>query len=343
LNTLYLPGVRGQHESVVMPIRSMKIRRDAVCEGALMKKVIVVAGAAVIVSFVSDVVAQSPARREFEVVSVKPSADATGPLGASTLPTIIPPVGGRFTALNVTLRFLVGVAYGLHDSQIDGGPDWQMSRRFDIQARAKDPSVGMDAMLPMIKTLLADRFQLKVHTETRESSIYVLVATRDDRQLGAKITRSTAECSNAQVEAQALAEAVAKQGPAALAGRQAGQGLPCMIMPVPGGVAGAMTMRGNGQSMAALAQFLTSATGQIVHDRTGMSGLYDWQMTFDRSVMRRSAQQIGNIQPLPAALQPSDSPSLMIALQEQLGLKLESARGPVDVLVIDSVALPEPN
>jgi uncharacterized protein (TIGR03435 family) len=90
-----------------------------------------------------------------------------------------------------------------------------------------------------------------------------------------------------------------------------------------------MTMRGNGASMALLAQFLSAFTGRMVRDRTGLSGVYDWEMTFDRSRT-----------PATATPPPSDSPSVMTALQEQLGLKLESRRGPVEFLVIDSAALP---
>jgi uncharacterized protein (TIGR03435 family) len=306
----------------------------------------VVVWLAVLLGFASYPAAQSPGRPAFEVVSVKPSNPAVaGPLDASPLPTIVPPVGGRFTALNVSLRFLISVAYGLHDLQIDGGPEWQVSRRFNIQATAKEPAAGMDAMLPMIKTLLADRFRLKIHTDTRQLPIYALVVARDDGRLGAKITRSTTDCATAQAKGQELAETVGRQGPTALADLlQSGQGLPCTIMPVPArGVAGGMTMRANGQSMAALAQFLTSATGRIVRDRTDLSGLYDWQITFDRVVMQRVVQPTGVNLPQSTPLPPSDSPSLMIALQEQLGLKLESTRGPVEVLVIDSAALPEPN
>jgi uncharacterized protein (TIGR03435 family) len=248
-------------------------------------------------------------------------------------------VGGRFNASNLTLRELVLRAYELFDSQLAGGPDWQTSRRFDIQAKAKDPVAGMTAMLPMLKTLLAERFKLKVHTERREMPIYALVVARDDGKLGANITRSTADCSNAEQE---LAETSAKAGPGAVLGLfQKGQGLPCAIMPVPARVSGSMTMRANGASMAELARFLTPATGRMVQDRTGLSGLYDWEMTYDRGVRPQVTQQPGNL-PLPAP-PPSDSPSLMIALQEQLGLKLESTRGPVEILVIDSVALPEPD
>jgi uncharacterized protein (TIGR03435 family) len=234
----------------------------------------------------------------------------------------------------------------LFDSQLDGGPDWQRSRRFDIQAKASDPVAGMTAMLPMVKTLLADRFKLKVHTERREMPIYALVVARDDGQLGASITRSIADCSRADQElAEARPGAVGKL-------LQAGQGVPCAIMPVsPARVAGAATMRAISMSMAGLSQFLTPSAGRIVEDRTGLSGLYDWEITYNSRL--RAAPQPGSIMPPPPPPPPngnaplptplSDSPSLMIALEEQLGLKLVSTRGPVEILVIDSAALPEPD
>jgi uncharacterized protein (TIGR03435 family) len=272
--------------------------------------------------------AQSAAGPRFEVASVKPSnPDAADPLG---LPTPVPPTRGRLTILNAPLRFLVLRAYGpLFNFQIIGGPDWQMSRRFDIQAKAEDPAADMGAMLPMLKTLLEDRFQLKVHTETREMPIYALVVARDDGRLGANIRPSNADCSNpAQV-------------PDTAALLQAGRGVPCAIMPAPTRVAGSMTLRANGASMASLARFLTGTTGRIVHDWTGLSGLYDWEMTYDRGVTPPPALQPGSN--LPLSPPPSESPALTTALQEQLGLKLESTRGPVEVLVIDSAALPEPD
>jgi uncharacterized protein (TIGR03435 family) len=264
------------------------------------------------------------------------------------------PVGGRYFASNVTLRDLVLRAYDLNDSMLDGGPDWQTSRRFDIQAKAADPVASMTAMLPMVKTLLADRFKLRVHTERREMPIYALVVARDDGQLSANVTRSTADCSKAEQE---LAEA----GPGAVVKLlQSGQGVPCAIMPVsPARVAGAATMRANGMSMAGLAQFVTPAVGRIVQDRTGLSGLYDWEITYNPRL--RAAPLSGSITPpppppgsirplppppgasTPPPPPPSDSPSLMIALEEQLGLKLVSTRGPVEILVIDSAALPEPD
>jgi hypothetical protein len=100
---------------------------------ALMKRMVVVACPAVMLGLASHPAAQSPAGPAFEVASVKPSnPDVPGPRGM--------PVGGRFNASNLTLRELVVRAYELFDSQLDGGPDWQTSRRFDIQAKATDPS-----------------------------------------------------------------------------------------------------------------------------------------------------------------------------------------------------------
>ncbi len=297
-----------------------------------MSRVAVVACLAVMLGLASSPAAQFPAGPAFELASVKPSnPDLAGPRGVS--------FGGRFTASNLTLRELVLRAYDLFDSELAGGPDWQTSRRFDIQAKAEDPVAGLDAMLPMLKALLADRFQLKVHTEKREMPIYALVLARDDGRLGGNITRSNADCSKADG---ALAETRAKTGPGAVAELlKAGQGLPCAIMPVsPARVAGAATMRANGMSMAGLARFVTPPAGRIVQDRTGLSGLYDWEITYNPRPLPPSPPPDGNT---PLSTPPSGSPSLMSALQEQLGLKLESTRGPVEILVIDSAALPEPD
>jgi uncharacterized protein (TIGR03435 family) len=289
----------------------------------MIRRVLAVTWLAVMLGLASHPTAQSAAGPRFEVASVKPSdPNAVGPFGK---PPALPEtrvVGDRYSASNHTLRDLVKVAYDFYfDFRIVGGPDWQTSRRFDIQAKAEDPAADMGAMRPMIRALLADRFKLRVHTETRELPIFALVVARDDGRLGANIKPSAADCSKPpQVPREDF-----------LALLQAGR-VPCAVTPMPTRVAGSTALRGNGASMADLAQFLWGPTGRIVHDRTGLSGLYDWEMTYDREV--RS---------LPLSPSTSDSPALTTALQEQLGLKLESTRGPVEVLVIDSAALPEPD
>src|SRR6185295_16120934 len=129
-----------------------------------------------------------------------------------------------------------------------------------------------------------------------------------------------------------------------------GEVIPCAMTPmIGGGAAGAQGtpsfgMRGNGQSLTVLVQLLTQATGKTVQDKTGLKGLYDFELSFDPEVLLRMASQIGVNVPVGAnPLPPSDSPSLLTALREQLGLKLDSVSGPVEVLVIDSAEMPMPD
>jgi uncharacterized protein (TIGR03435 family) len=224
--------------------------------------------------------------------------------------------------LDTSLRSLIIRAYEVfQDVEIIGGADWQRSRRFDIQGKAEDPTAGLNALNAMLRTLLEDRFQLRVHTETREMPIYALVLARDDGRPGAGIKPSTTDCSNPEQVAKMRASAVA------------GQGMPCAIWPVASRVPGSMTQRAIGVSMAELASSLTAQTRRRVRDQTKLGGRDDGELTYDRRATLSPAQ----------ADTTSDSPVLTTALQEQLGLKLESSRGPVEVLVIDSAALPEPD
>jgi len=285
----------------------------------------------------------SQAPPAFEVASVKPSSPNPGsPLGM--LPVAMPAPNGRFTATNMPLRLLVRMAYGVQDFQIDGGPSWQMSQRFDITAKAEDGSPAtMVAMLPMLKALLVDRFKLKVHTETRAMAVSSLVVAREDGKLGPKLKPTTSDCSNAEAENKKLAEAVLKGGPGALAGMmpKPGETRKCAMMPSmsPGGFG----MIADGQPISLIAQLLTQATGRIVTDKTGLTGLYDWEIRFDPQIMIQIASQAGVNLPAGVAPPQSDSPSLLTALREDLGLKLNSERGPVEILVIDSAEMPEAN
>jgi uncharacterized protein (TIGR03435 family) len=284
-----------------------------------------------------------PAAAAFEVVSVKPSDPKSAtPFGA--IPMVLPQGNGRLSATNVPLRLLVRMAYGVQDFQIDGGPPWQMSQRFDIVAKAEDGFTGgQQAMMPMVKTLLADRFKLKVHTEMREMPISALVIAREDGKLGPRLKPSTSDCSTATAEQQKLADAFAKGGPGALAGLlpKPGETRPCSMMPLMG--ADGFGMRADGQSLSVMISLLTQATGRIVKDKTGLTGLYDWEIKFDPQVLMQVASQIGVNLPPGANLPTSDNPSLLTALREDLGLKLDSERGQVEVLVIDSAEMPEAN
>ena len=267
----------------------------------------------------SSLAAQSGVSR-FEVASVKPrTPDPLAP------PLVLPPIGGRFLATNTSLRVLLSIAHGIQDFQIVGGPSWIDSSAFDITAQMPDgtPST-IPSITPMLQTLLAERFRLRTHTETREGPIYVLTFARDDRQFGPNFKRSTTDCSKAAEELEKRAAAVAsgRIGPVPTPGET----VPCAAVH---DTSAGFGLRANGQPLTALTQFLMPLTERMVQDRTGLTDLYDWLLTYDPDVRRPG--------------RPNNGPDLFTALQEQLGLKLQSSRGPVEVLVIDSVEPPTPD
>jgi uncharacterized protein (TIGR03435 family) len=256
----------------------------------------------------------------FEVASVKPrTPDPSMP------PLVLPPVGGRFLVTNTPLRVLISIAHGIQDFQIIGGPSWIDSSTFDITAKTPNGTPSkIPSITPMLQTLLAERFRLRTHTETKEGSIYVLTFARDNKQLGPNFKRSTTDCSKAAEEMEKRAAAVASGsiGPVPTSGET----IPCAAVH---DTSGGFGLRANGQPLTALTQFLMPLTERIVQDRTGLTGLYDWVLSYDPGVRR------------PGRL--NNGPDLFTALQEQLGLKLESARGSVEMLVIDSVDRPTPD
>jgi uncharacterized protein (TIGR03435 family) len=276
----------------------------------------------------------------FEVASVKPSnPNPTGPLGA--VPFVLPALG-RLTAQNVTLRMLIMAAYQKQPFEIVGGPPWWNSEKFDINARAEDATQTTDQMLGLLKTLLADRFKLMVHTETREVPIYALVLARGDGKLGAKLKPSADNCPDFKVQQQQQLEAIAKGGLGALAAMRPapGETKPCSILPMPP-TPGGIGMKASGQSLATLTLLLTQLAGRPVVDKTGLTGLYDFDLVIDMQTLMRVYQELGVNLPVPPNL--PEGPSLMTQLEEDLGLKLDSQRGPGEVLVIDAAELPTPD
>jgi uncharacterized protein (TIGR03435 family) len=276
----------------------------------------------------------------FEVASVKPSnPNPTGPLGGT--PFVLPALG-RLTAQNVTLRMLVMAAYQKQPFEIVGGPEWQNADKFDINAKAAEASPTTDQMLGMLQTLLADRFKLKLHTDTREVPIYALVLARSDRKFGAKLKASADDCPDFKVQQQQQLEAIAKGGLQGLAAQamKPGETRPCAFGTYPAGP-GLIGVKASGQALSTLALVLTQLAGRPVVDKTGLTGLYDFEMTIDLQTLARIYAELGVNMPLPPGL--PEGPSLMTLLQEDLGLRLDSQRGPGNVLVIDSAERPQPD
>ena len=274
---------------------------------------------AVVLAFVGSVAiaaAQSPdtssAALAFEVASIKP-APKDPPL------TIVRPSPDRFYRANITLHNLINYAYDLHTFRIVGGPDWITSDRWDVSAKAES-AVPPLQMARLVQRLLADRFALKTHVETRELPIYNLVLARSDGRLGPGMKTAEFDCE----------PFFSRQRSAQDAPIDPSTGFPrcaTSIRTSPG----VMTVRHNGARTSRFAVFLSTAADRWIEDRTGLAGRYDIELTYQNDRLL-----------LPGA-QPREAPALFTALQEQLGLKLEPSRGAVEVLVIDSVERPSPD
>jgi uncharacterized protein (TIGR03435 family) len=233
------------------------------------------AGILWLAAFAAD--AQPPA---FEVASIKPAAADAKNQDIRRDP------GGGIVVTNVNLRTLLIMAYNIQPFQLSGGPPWLRTRRFDIAAKAP-AGARKDQTGAMLQALLADRFQLAVHRETKEMPIFELVAAKG----GLKIQPAHRTPTEADGS----------------------------LLTFPGRFKASMV------PISSLARVLSGMLGHRVVDRTNLDGKYDFQVEF--------AEDDAD----------SGRPSIYGALQDQLGLKLEPSKGPVEMLVIDRAELPAGN
>jgi uncharacterized protein (TIGR03435 family) len=310
----------------------------AVCLGAVLT----------VASTPEHALAQAPTTTPlaFEVVSIKKSAPPDPADPRTLIPQMVPSPNGSIRAKNFALRLLIRTAYKLDDEQIVGGPDWQLSDKFDINANAPaDGTMTEDSLRERLRTLLADRFKLKTHMETREFNVSALVLADKDGKLGPNLKPSTADCSN-QAEQAAAAQKVAQEAQRNPAGALAAMAqLKCGIIPMPQiGTGGAPTimLKGMGQPIANMVKVINQLLGRSVVDKTGLTGTYDFEMEMplDAEMLTRVARQIGVNLPVGGNLPQYDGPALGTILQERLGLKLDSQKAPIEVLVIDSAEMP---
>ena len=246
----------------------------------------------------------------FEVASVKPNKGGSLSSGLPFLPN------GGFNGTNVALKSVIAMAYEVRVPEIEGGPDWLGSERFDIVARGREGTP--DGQRPaMLRALLADRFTLVAHFETREQPIYALVLNRSDGRLGSQL-KPAAPC--------------APSGSSSPTPPAPGSRLPPCEQLYTSVRNGAGTITGSGMTVDGIAAALARAAfRESVINRTGLSGRFDFELHFAAELAPG------------AATTPQEFPSIFAAVQEQLGLKLQSERGQVRVLVIDSVERPSPN
>ena len=261
--------------------------------------------------------AQAPApaaAASFDVASVKPNKEG-GPSSVRVTP------GGTLTVTNNNLRNIIRNAWNITNDQIVGGPEWIDSDRFDITAKASRPFAQQEEARKMLQALLAERFGLVTHAETREVPVYVLALARKDGALGPQMKKSDLDCD-------ALMAAVTAGGK--MPDRLPNGNLPCgiSVRPAQGMVVASPA------SMEQFTRNLVGGVGRIVVDKTGLRGYYDFTLNF-------SPEGPPPAPGAPAGPPPdSTAPSLFTAVQEQLGLKLEPGREPIQVLVIDRAARP---
>ena len=211
-----------------------------------------VSGLVGILASVTALHAQAPAPAAaapaavFEVASVKPSnPDPSNPL--SMIPMAAPQPGGRFMATNLPLRMLIGFAWELQDFQVSGGTAALMDAKYDITAKAAGgATLGQKQLVPMVRSLLIDRFKLKTRTEPREMAIYDLVIARSDGRLGPDLRPSKSDCANADELAAKQAEAISKGDLSAVMPKP-GEFPKCTISPNLAGGPMNLAMHGDGQ------------------------------------------------------------------------------------------------
>jgi uncharacterized protein (TIGR03435 family) len=241
----------------------------------------------------------------FDVVSIKPQHSVSPGTNID-----ISFHNDSLTASGVTVKDLIKIAYKINDHQLSGGPSWAESEKYVVQAKIDEATIEMLAKLPreqqagarrgMVQSLLAERFKLKVSHSTRQLPIYALVLTKKEPKFSPS---SAANGVNTGI----------------------------------GSHNGQLTVTGT--DMSHFADWLSSIVGRNVIDKTGLQGKYDFTMHWSRESLLATAGA-GAESGKAAVVDDSSGPSIFTALQEQLGLKLESQKGPVDTLIIDSVEKP---
>jgi uncharacterized protein (TIGR03435 family) len=286
----------------------------------------------------------------FDVASVKPAAPIMGGRiivrmdgGPGS------PDPGQISYSNVTLKNVLRLAYNVKGYQLSG-PNWLDSERYDIVAKIPKGATKEQFQV-MLQNLLAERFKLKIHRETKELPIYALVVAKG----GLKMKETP---KDETVQDLAGGPPPAGAGPGPNAGepqiKMGKDGMPQMPKGgFGGGRGGMMMMVNNGrmrlqaskQPVTQIAEMLGNQLGRPVVDQTGLTANYDFTLDFAPDESMRMPGMMGGMPPghgpeggegaAPAS--DSNGPSLTTALQEQLGLKLESKKGPIDLIVIDNL------
>jgi uncharacterized protein (TIGR03435 family) len=276
-----------------------------------------------------------PGEAKFEVASIKPASSAceagfcppTGPPGEVELHVLRDRARGSghgtFNVRNVPLHLLIQLAYDAKDYQIVGEPVWANSERYDVTAKTEN-NASFEQMRPMLRSLLAERFNLALHKGTKELPVYELTAAKGGPKTEA------ASCVNRDPDGP----------PLPLGSKVCGGVTSRMFRP------DSSRLEGFGVPMSKLVEVLADRIGRTVVDKTGFSGTFNFQLDFspdDAASNPKSppTPDAGPERPIPGTN--VQAPTIFAALQEQLGLRLQAGKGQVEVLVIDHVQRPSSN
>jgi uncharacterized protein (TIGR03435 family) len=265
--------------------------------------------------------APTSGKPQFEVASVKVHPPPITLIGIQNR-------GGRFSVTAFTVKMLVGRGYAVPELRIVGAPEWAETERYDVEAKAPEDAAAQPVQ-PMIQALLAERFQLKAHKETRDLPVYELTVPRN----GSKMKLSGDQTP-----------------PAPLAPPPGGPGGPPPPFAPgqrPRGTVGSsigdgrFVIEASAVPISTLVNALQQRVDRPIIDKTGLTGLFDIRLEWAPGAEAPPLPFTRNPDAPPPP--PVDGPSVFTAIQEQLGLRLESAKGPTEVVVIDSVQKPTEN
>lgn len=283
--------------------------------------------------------AQSPAAApRFEVASVKlgmSPMDAGRAAGAGGGRVSFPffgirtQPGGRLQAV-ANLQMLIMRAYGIKAYQVEGGPKWITTDYFDISAKAESETATDAEMNEMLKSLLAERFGLRVHVETRPSPVHTLTVARPDGRLGAGLKRTSQECE-ATLEDQKRTGAK-PPAPPMPPGPQTPLTPSCGMTSTRIMATGGATYAMGGRPLSSLVDHFSNELGAPVVDQTGLAGRFDAVVEYESSRRPGRGPDLNSTDPLPVPLPQ--------AVQQQLGLKLDRGTAPLPITIVDAAEPP---
>jgi len=285
--------------------------------------VLVILGIAVVAI---PIFSQAPGRAQFEVASIKVHPPRLTQIGITNR-------GGRFVATGFSLKMLVGRGYAVPEMRIMGGPNWAESERYDIEAKAPDGAPA-GQLQRMLQAMLEDRFKLKVHKETRELPVYELAVAKN----GPKMKLSEDQTPPPPVVSPPGDPGA---GPRGAPATFFGGGPRARGTAGRGSINGRMMFEGSAVPVSVLVNTLQQLLDRPVFDKTGLSGFFDIKLEWIPGAEAPPSPFSPNPDAPPPP--PVDGPSIFTAIQEQLGLRLEGSRAPVEVVVIDSAQKPAEN